>query len=143
MSFMLLSSAFAVAAHSPKSLAEKKKIAQEMEIIAKQLDVRCEYCHADAERGIKQGDFTLLTEEGEYAHEAMFPLSKDFRVECQFCHTGATQFNAAGERALADMKFMRRYQKTSGKKLTCKSCHIPGPPGEEFRRLTAFGRSGQ
>lgn len=111
-----------------------------MELIAKQLNVRCEYCHADAERGLNEGDFTLLTEEGEYAHEAMFPLSKDFRVECRFCHTGAADFNAAGEQALADMKFMRRYKKRNQRELTCKSCHIPGPPGEEFRRLTAFGR---
>ena len=34
----------------PKSFAEKERIAADMKKIAKQLDVKCEYCHADAER---------------------------------------------------------------------------------------------
>jgi hypothetical protein len=111
-----------------------------MKKISKQLNVRCEYCHTDAERGLKEGDFTLLTREGEYAHETMFPISEEFRVACSYCHTGASELNAAGERALSDMKFMRRYAREKKKNLTCQSCHIPGGAGEEFRRLTKFGR---
>ncbi len=111
-----------------------------MKKISKQLNVRCEYCHTDAERGLKEGDYTLLTREGEHAHETMFPISKDFRVECSYCHTGASELNAAGERSLSDMKFMRRYRREKKKNLTCQSCHIPGAAGEEFRKLTKFGR---
>lgn len=111
-----------------------------MKKISKQLDVKCEYCHADAERGLKEGDYTLLTKEGEYAGETMFPISKDFRVECSYCHTGASELTPAGERSHHDMKNMRRYKREKKKTLTCKSCHIPGGVGEEFRRLTKFGR---
>ncbi|GAB4428109.1 MAG: hypothetical protein OHK0011_10250 [Turneriella sp.] len=111
-----------------------------MKKISKQLNVRCEYCHTDAERGLKEGDYSLLTQEGEYAHETMFPISKDFRVECAYCHTGVSELNAAGERSLQDMKFMRRYKREQKKILTCKSCHIPGERNEEFRRLTRFGK---
>ncbi len=136
----LLALAFALTAQSEKTFEEKERIAREMKKISKQLNVRCEYCHTDAERGLKEGDFTLLTQEGEYAHETMFPISKDFRVECSYCHTGASELNAAGERTLKDMKFMRFYQRQHKKTLSCKSCHIPGRQGEEFRRLTKFGR---
>lgn len=136
---MPLTLAFALAAESTKSFEEKAQIAREMKKVSKQLNVRCEYCHTDAERGLKEGDYTLLTKEGEYAHETMFPISKDFRVECSFCHTGASELNAAGERTLSDMKFMRRYKREKGKNLTCSSCHVPGEKGHEFTRLTVFG----
>ncbi|MFZ5627871.1 MAG: multiheme c-type cytochrome [Spirochaetota bacterium] len=137
---MLLALAFALAADSAKTFEEKERIARDMKKISKQLNVRCEYCHADAARGLKEGDYTLLTQEGEYAHETMFPISKDFRVECAYCHTGVSELNAAGERSLKDMKFMRRYKREQKKDLTCKSCHIPGERNEEFRRLTRFGK---
>lgn len=138
--FFLLALAFTLTADSAKTFEEKERIARDMKKISKQLNVRCEYCHTDAERGLKEGDYTLLTQEGEYAHETMFPISKDFRVECSYCHTGASEFNTAGERSLKDMKFMRRYNREHKKNLSCKSCHIPGKQGEEFRRLTKFGR---
>ena len=137
---LLLALAFALTADSAKTFEEKERIARDMKKISKQLNVRCEYCHTDAERGLKEGDYTLLTQEGEYAQETMFPISKDFRVECSYCHTGASELNAAGERSLKDMKFMRRYKRQHKKNLSCKSCHMPGNQGEEFRRLTKFGR---
>jgi len=137
----LLAGALAVAAHSErqKTLSEKKKIAVEMEKISKQLDVKCEYCHSDAERGLKEGDFTLLTKEGEYSHDEMFPISHDFKVECKYCHNGSDALTAAGDRAHADMKYMRRFKREKKKTLTCKSCHIPGELGSEFKKLTARG----
>jgi hypothetical protein len=140
VALMLLTLAFTLSAEGEKTFEQKERIAREMEKISKQLDVRCEYCHIDAERGLKEGDYTLLTEEGEYAHETMFPISKDFRVECAYCHTAAANLNAAGERTRQDMKFMRRYQREHQKKLSCKSCHIPGGRGEELKHLTKFGR---
>lgn len=123
----------------PKTLDEKKRIAKGMKKIAKQLDVKCEYCHTDAERGLKEGDFTLLTKEGEYAHDTMFPLSKTFKVECSFCHAGGSDMTVAGERAHKDMKFMKRYKREKKKALSCESCHVPGAAGVEFKQLTDFG----
>ncbi|HRP69073.1 MAG TPA: hypothetical protein PLY93_06040 [Turneriella sp.] len=119
----------------PKTWEEKKRIAKEMKKISKQLDVKCEYCHADAERGLKEGDYTLLTEEGEYAHETMFPLSKTFKVDCAFCHTGTSTMTPAGERAHQDMKFIKKYKRERKKNLTCESCHTPGVKGREFSTL--------
>ena len=121
----------------PKTFAEKEKIAVEMKKISKQLDVKCEYCHTDAERGLKEGDFTLLTKEGEYAHDEMFPISEKFKVECSHCHLGGSDMTKAGDRAHKDMKFMSRYKKHHKKALTCTTCHIPGEKGQEFSRLTA------
>ncbi|MBN8221186.1 MAG: hypothetical protein J0L53_09695 [Spirochaetes bacterium] len=121
----------------PKTFAEKEKIAVEMKKISKQLDVKCEYCHTDAERGLKEGDFTLLTKEGEYAHDEMFPISEKFKVECSHCHLGGSDMTKAGDRAHKDMKFMSRYRKQHKKNLTCTTCHIPGEKGQEFTRLTA------
>ena len=132
--------AFLVAANTPKTFEEKEKIAVEMKKISKQLDVKCEYCHSDAERGLKEGDYTLLTKEGEYAHEEMFPLSEKFRVECSFCHRGGSDMTPAGDRAMKDIKFMNGYKKKHKKALTCTSCHIPGPVGEEFRQLTKLAK---
>ncbi len=123
----------------PKTFAEKEEIAAEMKKIAKQLDVRCEYCHSDAERGLKEGDYTLLTREGEYSHETMFPISEKYRVECSYCHDG-NELTAAGERSHRDMKFMRKYKREKRKTLTCGSCHSPGEPGAEFKKLTAFAK---
>jgi hypothetical protein len=120
----------------PKTFAEKEKIAVEMKKIAKQLDVKCEYCHTDAERGLKEGDYTLLTKEGEYAHEEMFPISEKFKVECSHCHMGGSDMTKAGDRAHKDLKFMSRYKKEHKKTLTCTTCHIPGEKGQEFRGLT-------
>lgn len=137
---LALALTFTLTAGSAKTFEEKERIAREMKLIARQLNVRCEYCHTDAERGLREGDFTLLTKEGEYAHETMFPISKDFQVECAYCHTEASEFTAAGERSLQDMKFMRRYKREHRKNLSCRSCHIPGGKGEEFRRLTQFGK---
>lgn len=135
----MLVAAFALSAGEPKTFEEKKQIAAEMKKISRQLNVRCEYCHADADRGLREGDYTLLTEEGEYAHEEMFPLSETFKVECSFCHTGASDLNAMGERSHQDMKFMKRYLREKKKKLTCKSCHIPAA-AKPFSELTAFGK---
>ncbi|HNM99172.1 MAG TPA: hypothetical protein PKG67_01920, partial [Turneriella sp.] len=70
---LLLALAFALTADSAKTFEEKERIARDMKKISKQLNVRCEYCHTDAERGLKEGDYTLLTQEGEYAQETMFP----------------------------------------------------------------------
>ncbi|MCX7634028.1 MAG: hypothetical protein N2Z22_11920 [Turneriella sp.] len=137
---VLLVFAALMAHQHERSPEEKEKIAKDMEKIAKALGVRCLYCHTDAERGLEDGDFTLLTEEGQYAHEEMFPLSKEFRVECSFCHEAAESLNAKGLRAEKDMKWMRRYTRKTGKKVTCRSCHIPGEPGREFLRLTAFAQ---
>ncbi len=123
----------------PKTFAEKEEIAVEMKKIARQLDVRCEYCHSDAERGLKEGDYTLLTREGEYSHETMFPISEKYKVECSYCHSG-NDFTAAGERSHRDMKFMRRYKREKRKTLTCGSCHIPGEAGAEFQKFTAFAK---
>lgn len=120
----------------PLTFAEKERIAADMKKIAKQLDVKCEYCHTDAERGLKEGDYTLLTKEGEYTHEVMFPISKAFKVECKFCHEGSEELTAAGTQTRKDMKYMRRYKREHGKTLTCRSCHIPGEPGREFTTLT-------
>ncbi len=119
----------------PKSFAEKEKIAVEMKKISKQLDVKCEYCHTDAERGLKEGDYTLLTKEGEFAHEDMFPISEKFKVECSHCHLGGSDMTKAGDRAHKDMKFMSRYKKENKKALTCTTCHIPGEKGQEFALL--------
>lgn len=119
----------------PKSFAEKEEIAIEMKKISKQLDVRCEYCHTEADRGLREGDYTLLTREGEYAHAEMFPLSEKFKVDCSFCHDG-NDLTAAGERAHRDMKFIKKYLREQKKKLACTSCHIPGIPGREFSRFT-------
>ncbi|WP_041948549.1 multiheme c-type cytochrome [Turneriella parva] len=124
---------------APKTFEEKEKIAVEMKKISKQLDVRCEYCHSDAERGLKEGDYTLLTREGEYAHEAMFPISAKYKVECSYCHAG-NELTAAGERTHQDMKFMRKYKREKRKTLQCGSCHIPGNAGKEFQRLTKFAK---
>lgn len=120
----------------PKTFAEKEKIAADMKKIAKQLDVKCEYCHTDAERGLKEGDYTLLTKEGEYAHEEMFPLSEKFKVECSHCHSGGSEMTKAGDRAHKDMKLMKRIKREQKKILTCTSCHIPGEKGKEFSQLT-------
>lgn len=128
---------------APKTFAEKKKIAKEMKVISKELDVKCAFCHADAERGLKEGDYTLLTEEGEYAHETMFPLSKDFRVSCAYCHTGSDEYTVRGQRAHHDMKWVHRFnrdKKAKQKNATCLTCHIPGPEGEEFKVLTDYGK---
>ena len=111
-----------------------------MKKIARQLDVRCEYCHSDAERGLKEGDYTLLTKEGEYSHEVMFPISKEFKVECKFCHDGSEELTQAGVQTRKDMKYTRKYKREHGKNLTCKSCHIPGEPGREFKTLTRLAR---
>ncbi|MBV6493728.1 MAG: hypothetical protein LDLANPLL_01751 [Turneriella sp.] len=119
----------------PKTFEEKEKIAKGMEKIAKELDVRCEYCHVDAERGLKDGDYTILTEEGMYAHETMFPLSKKFNVSCAFCHTGTSTMTQKGERAHQDIKFIQKIKREKKKNLTCESCHIPGPQGKEFLLL--------
>lgn len=121
----------------PLTFEEKERVAKDMKKIAKQLDVKCEYCHSDTERGLKEGDYTLLTKEGEYSHEVMFPISKTFKVECKFCHDGSEELTQAGTRTQKDMKFMRRYKREHGKRLTCKSCHIPGDAGREFSALTA------
>lgn len=110
-----------------------------MKKISKQLDVRCEYCHSDAERGLKEGDYTLLTREGEYAHEAMFPISEKYKVECSYCHAGS-EFTPAGDRSHQDIKFMKKYRREKRKVLTCTSCHIPGEAGKEFQRLTKFAK---
>lgn len=128
-------------AAEPKTFAEKEKIAVEMKKISKQLDVKCEYCHTDAERGLKEGDYTLLTKEGEYAHEVMFPISEKFKVECSHCHLGGSDMTKAGDRAHKDMKFMSRYKKEHKKALTCTTCHIPGEKGKEFAGLTAKAKS--
>jgi hypothetical protein len=122
-----------------KTFEEKEQIAIEMKKISKQLDVRCEYCHSDAERGLKEGDYTLLTREGEYAHEAMFPISEQYKVQCSFCHAG-NEFTPAGERSHQDIKFMKRYKREKRKVLSCASCHIPGEAGKEFQRLTKFAK---
>jgi hypothetical protein len=122
----------------PKTFEEKKKIAVGMKKISKQLDVKCAYCHTDADRGLKEGDFTILTKEGEYAHEVMFPLSDTFKVECSFCHAGGSEMTEAGERSHQDMKFISRYKKQHKKNLQCTSCHIPGEKGSEFKKFTAF-----
>ena len=132
-----LLTAFVISGQPPKTFEEKEKIAVEMKKISKQLDVKCEYCHTDAERGLKEGDYTLLTKEGEYAHEEMFPMSEKFKVECSFCHRGGSDMTPAGEQAHKDMKFMSRYKKRTKKALACTSCHIPGPAGQEFTKLTA------
>jgi hypothetical protein len=143
--FLILSAALVVAAadtekkkapSEPKSFAEKERIAADMKKIARQLDVKCEYCHTDAERGLKEGDYTLLTKEGEYAHEEMFPMSEKFKVECSHCHAGGSDMTAAGERAHKDMKFIKRYKREQKKILTCASCHIPGEKGREFAVFT-------
>lgn len=146
--FALVAAAFALAATTaapttattPKTFEEKEKIAVEMKKISKQLDVKCEYCHSDSERGLKEGDFTLLTKEGEYAHEIMFPISHDFKVECSYCHMGGDEMTKAGKRAHEDIKFMRRYRRDTKKKLMCKTCHIPGEPEAEFAKLTKQAR---
>ena len=112
-----LLTAFVISGAAPKTFEEKEKIAVEMKKISKQLDVKCEYCHTDAERGLKEGDYTLLTKEGEYAHEEMFPMSEKFKVECSFCHRGGSDMTPAGEQAHKDMKFMSRYKKRTKKAL--------------------------
>ncbi len=142
--YRLISFAFAATAlyaaskvtnDAPKTFAQKEKIAVEMKKISKQLDVRCEYCHSDADRGLKEGDYTLLTREGEYAHAEMFPLSKKFKVECSYCHDGS-DLTAAGEKTHRDMKFMKKYRRETKKNLACTSCHMPGETGSEFSKLT-------
>ena len=110
-----------------------------MKKISKQLDVRCEYCHSDAERGLKEGDYTLLTREGEYAHDTMFPISEKYKVECSYCHAG-NDLTPAGERSHQDMKFMRKFKREKRKTLQCASCHTPGEAGKEFQRLTKFAK---
>ena len=134
---MCLAAAFMLSAGEPKTFEEKERIAVEMKKISKQLDVKCEYCHSDAERGLKEGDYTLLTKEGEYAHEDMFPISEKFKVECSFCHRGGSDMTPAGDQAMKDIKFMNRYKKQHKRTLQCVSCHIPGEKGAEFSKLTA------
>jgi len=115
---------------------EKERIGEEMKLISKALDVKCEYCHSDAERGLKNGDYTLLTEEGEYALSDMFPLSKRFRVDCALCHNGHESLTDAGKTAHRDMKRIRKYKRKYKKTITCESCHEAGEKGSEFARLT-------
>lgn len=117
---------------------EKKEVAKEMKKINKSLGVKCSFCHLEAEKGLKNGDYTRLTEEGEYAHDTMFPLSKKFKVNCDFCHAGKEEFTQAGQKAAKDTKWMKKYNKKAKVKVTCASCHIPGEP--HFKKITSFGK---
>ncbi len=125
-----------------KSYAEKKEIAEDMKKIAKALGVKCSYCHTEAERGLRAGDFTLLTRKGNFAHDQMFPLSEKFKVDCSFCHNGYEKFTAAGERAAEDADYIKNYNKSAVKKINCESCHQPPVHAAEqpFKTLTKFGK---
>lgn len=117
---------------------EKKEIAREMKKINKSLGVKCGFCHLEAEKGLKNGDYTRLTEEGEKAHKTMFPLSKKFKVGCDYCHAGKESFTAEGKIADKHFAYMKKFNKKSKGKISCETCHIPGKGS--FKTLTEWGK---
>lgn len=109
----------------PLTYSEKKAKAKEMKKIAKILDVKCKYCHLEAKKGLRAGDFTLLTEDGEYAHDIMFPIAKQYKVGCDYCHETKDDLNDRGKRAEKDFDFIDKAWKQKKKRYTCASCHQP------------------
>ncbi|RME90615.1 MAG: hypothetical protein D6767_06580, partial [Candidatus Hydrogenedentota bacterium] len=95
----------------PLTYQEKKKVAKKMKKIAKALGVKCKYCHTEAKKGLRAGDFTILTDDGKFAHDVMFPLAKRYKVTCDYCHNGKDEFTDVGERAQKDMDAMEKHFK--------------------------------
>lgn len=126
-----------------KSYEEKKKIAEDMKKLARSLGVKCRFCHSEADKGLRLGDFTVLTKKGEFAQQVMFPLAKKFFVNCGYCHAGKDKFTDMGKKAEEDLQFMRQYNRQGKKVLNCVSCHIPPQKQEEhpFRFLRQEAQS--
>lgn len=128
-----------------KSFSEKKKIAEEMKPIAKALGVNCRFCHVEADKGLRSGDFQIFTRKGDFAKKTMFPLAKKFFVDCSFCHAGKNQFTKAGMRALEDLYFIRNYNRkvmdfAETKTINCLTCHVLPEKKETnpFKKLKVF-----
>lgn len=124
------------------SYDEKKKIAAEMKKISRALGVKCSYCHSDASRGLRAGDFTLLTKKGKYSAKYMFPVTEHFKTTCDHCHSGYDDYTDAGERAEKDIEDLVAYNRTHKEKRTCNTCHITplSPVEAPFKHLTEFGK---
>ena len=115
-----------VSSHKKKPLnySEKKQVAEKMKIIAESLGVKCEHCHLEAEKGLRAADFRLLTDDGEYAHDEMFPLAKKFSVNCDYCHDGHKEFTKIGKIAEKDYKWIENQRKNKmNLNFTCETCH--------------------
>lgn len=124
----------------PKTYAEKKKIAEEMKKIANTLEVKCKYCHVDAGKGLRAGDFTLLTKKGKFSHDIMFPWSEKFNVDCSYCHSGYEELTEKGEISVKHWDYMDKLNEKEGLNLSCESCHIPNKKEKRFSVLTETGR---
>lgn len=127
--------------HKLLTYEQKQKVAEKMKKIANTLGVKCEHCHLEAPKGLRAGDFRMLTDDGDFAHDTMFPLSKKFQVKCDYCHNGHKSFTTAGKKAEKDFDFIDKMFKKEKKKFNCLSCHIPDMTNEEvrFKKLTETG----
>lgn len=105
--------------------AQKERVIEQMEQVSIAVGLRCQDCHADANAGVNQADFNLLTDLGKYAKDSMLPLSEAFQVKCDYCHSGRREFTKPGWTARRHHEQMALLnQKEKKADLLCNSCHI-------------------